>query len=129
MTGKRKISHLSSRRGGESRKLQASQSRAPGKMMGQILLKAIFRHTKNKKVTGNRQQNMTNLTAFYSSIISSMDKGTAVDVAYLDFSMTFDAVHSIFIDRLVRHRLNKWIIRIAVVKSYYRINQKLIFSR
>lgn len=34
-----------------------------------------------------------------------MDKGTAVDVVYLDFNMAFDAAHGIFIEKFVRHRL------------------------
>lgn len=44
-----------------------------------------------------------------------MDKETTVNVVYLDLSMVFDTGHGIFIDKLVRHRLNKWMIMIAVV--------------
>lgn len=107
MTGKRKISHLSSRRGGESRKLQASQSQAPGKIMGKSSSKSYSGTWRTRRWLGTGSKSrLTNLIAFYDSMTSSMDERTAVDVVYLDFSMAFDAIHAIFIDKLVTHRLS-----------------------
>jgi len=84
--------HLSSSRGGESRKTQASQAQAPGKVMGQFLLQVIFRHMKNKEVTRNRQQ------------ISS-DQPSCL----LQF-MSHDWVHG-----QVDSRLSKWIIAVLII--------------
>lgn len=61
------------------------------------------------------KSHLTKLVAFCNSMTGSMDKETAVNVVYLDLSMVFDTGHGIFIDKLVRHRLNKWMIMIAVV--------------
>ncbi|PKU37894.1 hypothetical protein llap_11800 [Limosa lapponica baueri] len=90
-------------------KLQASQSQTSRNIMGQILLKAIFRQLKNKMVTENRQKITSDQLAFYDSMNSSMDNGTAADVVYIDFSMPFNAVHGIFIDKMLPQKYSmKW---------------------
>ena len=54
---------------------------------------------KDKKVIGrkqhentNEQSCLTNSIAFYDEMISSVGKGRAVVIVYLDFSMAFDTV-------------------------------------
>lgn len=51
---------------------------------------------------------LTKLVAFYNVIISWVDKGRAVDVAYPDFSKTFDTVScSILLGMVRKYRLDK----------------------
>ncbi|OPJ71079.1 hypothetical protein AV530_017375 [Patagioenas fasciata monilis] len=75
----------------------------PGKVMEQLVLGAISKHIKDKRVIRGSQHGftkgkscLTNLIAFYEVIMRWVDDGRAVDVVYFDFSNAFDTVsHSI----------------------------------
>ncbi|PKU47584.1 rna-directed dna polymerase from mobile element jockey- hypothetical protein [Limosa lapponica baueri] len=83
--------------------------------MKQLILDAISRHTKDKKVISSSQHGATkrkscstNLITFYNEVIGSIDEGRAVDIVYLDFSKTFDHVsHKIFVERLLKYELDE----------------------
>lgn len=74
---------------------------------------------KDKKVIGsnqcgftNRKSCVTNVMAFQNDMISLMDEGKALDIAYLDFSKAFDIVsYNILIDQLTKQELDKWTVR------------------
>lgn len=52
---------------------------------------------------------LTNLITFYNKVTCSVDTGQAVDVAYLDFSKTFDMVsHGLLLGKLTPCSLGKW---------------------
>lgn len=63
-----------------------SLSSTPRKMMEQPNLKAIFRHMKDRKVTGV-QSAWTYKGSNHCEITSSVDNERAVDIVYLDFSL------------------------------------------
>ena len=88
------------------------------KLMEQILLEAIYKEVKHRKVTGSshhgftkRKSCLTNLIAFYSDMTTLVNKGRTVD-AYLNFSKAFKSVcHSILIDKRMKFRLDKCTVR------------------
>ena len=91
----------------------------PGKVMEQLVLDAISRQLKEKKVIRSSQHRFTrgkscstNLVTFYDVITGWVDGGRAVHVIYLDFSEAFDTVsHSILITKLWKCGIDEWTVR------------------
>ena len=81
----------------------------PQKAMEQLVLDSI-RSSQHGFSQGKSCS--TNLVAFRGGITSWVDRGRAVDVAYLDFSKAFDTVfHDILITKLRRCVVNEWMVR------------------
>ena len=76
-----------------------SLSWIPAKVMEQMILETTSKHRKDEKVTVYSEHGfmkgktlLLNLVAFCNEVSSSVDKGRAVDVVYLNSENAFDAV-------------------------------------
>ena len=88
----------------------------PGKDTEQIILSEITWYVKDNLRIRSSQHGftkgkscLTNLISFYDRVTCLVDEGKALDIIYLDFSKTFDAVtHSIVLEKLATHGLDRY---------------------
>ncbi|KAK4811222.1 hypothetical protein QYF61_022119 [Mycteria americana] len=81
--------------------------------MEQILLEAMLEHMEDREVIRDSQHGftkgkscLTNLVAFYEGVTTSVDKGKAMDVIYLDFCKAFDTIRNWLDGRIRRVAVN-----------------------
>ena len=87
----------------------------PGKILEPIVKWSLCKHLENNAVITRSQHGFvknkscqTDFISFFDQVTSVIDRGTAVDVVYLDSSKAFDKVpHNILISKLTRCGLDR----------------------
>lgn len=79
--------------------------------MEQIILEAITKHMKEKKVTESSQHGYMKGKPCLMNLIAFRDEITGWQVVYFDFSKIFDTVsHNILVDKMMKYGLDKqWV--------------------
>ncbi|KAK4819571.1 hypothetical protein QYF61_008248 [Mycteria americana] len=75
-------------------------------------LRNLFSHNLVIKAETQGKSCLTKLVAFYEGVTTSVDKGKAMDVIYLDFCKAFDMVpHNILLSILERYGFDGWTVQ------------------